>query len=127
MRTGAGAANNPLGATFKDVAFTDDRVALVSDADVVVAMRPPAPDVIDDLKEGTKPERGPIRPRRLFHAYSSLERESIHAQKPIRAARVQTLGVSIWPGGTQCHEHRKEMLIGWMVHLRVRCSLPVVQ
>ena len=39
-------------AAFKDVAFIDDRKALVSDADVVLAVQPPALDVIDAMKEG---------------------------------------------------------------------------
>jgi H+-translocating NAD(P) transhydrogenase subunit alpha len=37
---------------FKDVAFIDDRHALVSDADVVLAVQPPALDVISAMKEG---------------------------------------------------------------------------
>ena len=39
-------------AAFKDVAFIDDRKALVADADVVLAVQPPALDVIDAMKPG---------------------------------------------------------------------------
>ncbi len=39
-------------AAFKDVAFIDDRKALVADADVVLAVQPPALEVIDAMKEG---------------------------------------------------------------------------
>jgi NAD(P) transhydrogenase subunit alpha len=52
MQSGAGDAIKLNDAAFKDVAFTDDRKALVSDADVVLAVQPPALDVIDAMKEG---------------------------------------------------------------------------
>jgi NAD(P) transhydrogenase subunit alpha len=52
MQTGAGAASNLPDLAFKDVIFIQDRHPLVSDADVVLAVQPPALDVIDDMKEG---------------------------------------------------------------------------
>jgi NAD(P) transhydrogenase subunit alpha len=52
MQSGAGDAINLGDAAFKDVAFIDDRKALVSDADVVLAVQPPALEVIDAMKEG---------------------------------------------------------------------------
>ena len=52
MQSGAGDAIKLADAAFKDVAFIDDRKALVADADVVLAVQPPALDVIDAMKEG---------------------------------------------------------------------------
>ena len=52
MQRGAGDAIKLTDAAFKDVVFVDDRKALVSDADVVLAVQPPALDVIDAMKEG---------------------------------------------------------------------------
>jgi NAD(P) transhydrogenase subunit alpha len=52
MQTGAGEASNLPDVTFKDVAFIHDRHALVCDADVVLAVQPPALDVIENMKEG---------------------------------------------------------------------------
>ncbi len=52
MQTGAGAAIKLSDAAFKDVAFIADRTALVRDADVVLAVQPPALDVVDAMKEG---------------------------------------------------------------------------
>jgi NAD(P) transhydrogenase subunit alpha len=52
MQTGAGAAVKLTDAAFSDVVFIDDRKALVADADVVLAVQPPALDAIDDMKEG---------------------------------------------------------------------------
>jgi NAD(P) transhydrogenase subunit alpha len=52
MQSGAGDGIKLTDATFRDVTFTDDRKALVSDADVVLAVQPPALDVIDAMKEG---------------------------------------------------------------------------
>jgi NAD(P) transhydrogenase subunit alpha len=52
MQSGAGDAIKLGDAAFKDVAFIDDRRALVSDADVVLAVQPPALEVIDAMKEG---------------------------------------------------------------------------
>ncbi len=52
MQSGAGNAVKLEDASFKDVIFIDDCKALVSDADVVLAVQPPALDVIDAMKEG---------------------------------------------------------------------------
>lgn len=52
MQSGAGDAIKLADAAFKDVAFTDNRHELVSDADVVLAVQPPALDVINAMKEG---------------------------------------------------------------------------
>jgi NAD(P) transhydrogenase subunit alpha len=52
MQSGAGDAIKLYDAAFKDVVFMDDRKALVSDADVVLAVQPPALEVIDAMKEG---------------------------------------------------------------------------
>jgi NAD(P) transhydrogenase subunit alpha len=52
MQTGAGEAIKLADAAFKDVAFIADRKELVADADVVLAVGPPALDVIDSMKEG---------------------------------------------------------------------------
>jgi NAD(P) transhydrogenase subunit alpha len=52
MQSGAGDAIKLADAAFKDVVFMADRKALVSDADVVLAVQPPALDVIDAMKEG---------------------------------------------------------------------------
>ena len=52
MQTGAGDAIKLTDAAFKDVAFIDDRKALVADADVVLAVQPPALEVVDAMKEG---------------------------------------------------------------------------
>lgn len=52
MQSGAEDAIGLSEADYKDVAFVDDRGHLVSDADVVLAVQPPALDVIDAMKEG---------------------------------------------------------------------------
>jgi len=52
MQSGAGAAIKLTDAAFKDVAFIADRTALVRDADVVLAVQPPALEVVDAMKEG---------------------------------------------------------------------------
>jgi len=52
MQSGAGDAACIVDAVFKDVSFTADRQALVSAADVVLAVQPPALDVINAMKEG---------------------------------------------------------------------------
>ena len=52
MQSGAGDAIKLADAAFKDVTFMDDRKELVSDADVVLAVQPPALEVIDAMKEG---------------------------------------------------------------------------
>src|SRR3984885_11320865 len=52
MQSGAADAAKLTDATFKNVAFIDDRKELVGDADVVLAVQPPALDVINAMKEG---------------------------------------------------------------------------
>jgi NAD(P) transhydrogenase subunit alpha len=52
MQTGAGVAVMLPDSAFKDVKFIDDREALVGDADVVLAVQPPALAVIDEMKQG---------------------------------------------------------------------------
>jgi len=52
MQSGAGDAVSLVDAAFKDVSFTADRHALVGDADVVLAVQPPALEVINAMKEG---------------------------------------------------------------------------
>ncbi len=52
MQAGAAAASNLPDTAFTDVAFLADRRALVGDADVVLAVQPPALDVIDAMKSG---------------------------------------------------------------------------
>jgi H+-translocating NAD(P) transhydrogenase subunit alpha len=52
MQSGAGDSASTVDALFKDVSFTADRHALVNDADVVLAVQPPALDTIDAMKEG---------------------------------------------------------------------------
>jgi NAD(P) transhydrogenase subunit alpha len=52
MQTGAGDASSFPDESYKDVAFIADRASLLADADVVLAVQPPALDVIDAMKEG---------------------------------------------------------------------------
>jgi len=52
MQCGAGAAISIADAAFTDVMFIEDRKKLVADADLVLAVQPPALDVIDAMKEG---------------------------------------------------------------------------
>jgi NAD(P) transhydrogenase subunit alpha len=52
MQTGAGDASSFPDESYKDVAFIDDRVTLLADADVVLAVQPPALDVIEAMKSG---------------------------------------------------------------------------
>ena len=52
MQEGAGNAIKLTDDAFNDVVFMDDRTELVSDADVVLAVQPPALDVIHQMKEG---------------------------------------------------------------------------
>jgi NAD(P) transhydrogenase subunit alpha len=52
MQAGAGDAIKLADSAFKDVAIFDDRTAMVADADVVLAVQPPALDVIDAMKPG---------------------------------------------------------------------------
>jgi NAD(P) transhydrogenase subunit alpha len=52
MQEGAANAIKLTDGAFKDVVFMDDRTELVSDADVVLAVQPPALDVINQMKVG---------------------------------------------------------------------------
>jgi H+-translocating NAD(P) transhydrogenase subunit alpha len=52
MQVGAGDAIKLADAAFKDVAFIADRGKLVADADVVLAVQPPALEVVSAMKEG---------------------------------------------------------------------------
>jgi len=52
MQSGAGSAISIADAAFTDVTFFDDRRELVSNADLVLAVQPPALDVIDAMKAG---------------------------------------------------------------------------
>ncbi len=52
MEAGAGDAIKLTDAAFKDVTFIVDRKELVRDADVVLAVQPPALEVINEMKEG---------------------------------------------------------------------------
>ncbi len=52
MQTGAGNASSFPDESYKDVVFIADRAMLLADADVVLAVQPPALDVIDAMKEG---------------------------------------------------------------------------
>jgi NAD(P) transhydrogenase subunit alpha len=52
MQSGAGLAVSLADEAFTDVAFIADRHELVGDADLVLAVQPPALDVIDAMKEG---------------------------------------------------------------------------
>jgi NAD(P) transhydrogenase subunit alpha len=52
MQTGAGLAIRLADIAYADVVFMDDRQALVSDADVVLCVQPPALDVVGAMKSG---------------------------------------------------------------------------
>jgi NAD(P) transhydrogenase subunit alpha len=52
MQTGAGDASSFADDSYKDVEFINNRAHLLADADVVLAVQPPALDVIDAMKEG---------------------------------------------------------------------------
>jgi NAD(P) transhydrogenase subunit alpha len=52
MQTGAGDASSLPDESYKDVVFIADRAMLLADADVVLAVQPPALDVIEAMKEG---------------------------------------------------------------------------
>src|ERR1700733_12286791 len=52
MQIGAGDAVRLIDTAFKDVTFISDRIALVRDADVVLAVQPPALDIVHHMKEG---------------------------------------------------------------------------
>ncbi len=53
MQTGAGAAIKLADSVFKDVVFVDDRKTLLADADVVLAVQPPSPEIVNEMKEGS--------------------------------------------------------------------------
>lgn len=52
MQSGAGDAIRLADSAFQDVAIADDRISMVADADVVLAVQPPALAVIDAMKPG---------------------------------------------------------------------------
>jgi NAD(P) transhydrogenase subunit alpha len=52
MQPGAGDGVDLPDAAYKDVVFVEDATALVKDADVVLAVQPPAIEVVDAMKEG---------------------------------------------------------------------------
>jgi len=52
MQSGAGNATQLPDSAYKDVTFIKERRRLVGDADVVLAVQPPAIDVVDAMKEG---------------------------------------------------------------------------
>ncbi len=52
MQSGAGVGVKLADTAFGDVAILDDRTLMVSDADVVLAVQPPALDVVDAMKPG---------------------------------------------------------------------------
>jgi NAD(P) transhydrogenase subunit alpha len=52
MQSGAGAAIHLADTAFKDVAFSADRNALAAEADVVLAVQPPALEVVNAMKPG---------------------------------------------------------------------------
>jgi NAD(P) transhydrogenase subunit alpha len=52
MQAGAGDGVDLPDSAFQDVVFTTSRKALVCDADVVLAIQPPALAVVDEMKEG---------------------------------------------------------------------------
>jgi NAD(P) transhydrogenase subunit alpha len=52
MQSGAGAAIHCDDAAYEQVAFIADRLLLVKDADVVLAVQPPALEVVNAMKEG---------------------------------------------------------------------------
>jgi NAD(P) transhydrogenase subunit alpha len=53
MQAGAGNAVKLTDAAYKDVTFIADRKVMVADADVVLAVQPPALEVIDSMMEGS--------------------------------------------------------------------------
>jgi H+-translocating NAD(P) transhydrogenase subunit alpha len=52
MQSGAGDSASIVDGSFKDVSFTADRHALLSDADVVIGVQAPSLDVVNQMKEG---------------------------------------------------------------------------
>ena len=55
MQSGVGDALGLPDSALHDVAFTQDRKRLVSEADVVLAVQPPALEAIDAMKAGAIP------------------------------------------------------------------------
>jgi NAD(P) transhydrogenase subunit alpha len=53
MQSGAGDAIRLADSAFKDVEIVEDRISMVADADVVLAVQPPALAVIDAMKPGS--------------------------------------------------------------------------
>jgi NAD(P) transhydrogenase subunit alpha len=53
MQTGVAAAIKLDDSAFTDVAFVSDRATLLADADVVLAVQPPSPEVIGEMKQGS--------------------------------------------------------------------------
>jgi NAD(P) transhydrogenase subunit alpha len=72
MQSGAGAAVELNDAAYENVTFTDDRRKLIRQADVVLAVQPPALDVISTMQEGAilisfiYPEKEPALVQRLL-------------------------------------------------------------
>ena len=50
---GAGEAGRLPDESYKDVVFMKDRVQMVADADIVLAVQPPALEVVEAMKEGS--------------------------------------------------------------------------
>jgi NAD(P) transhydrogenase subunit alpha len=53
MQCGAGEASSFPDESYKDVVFMKDRAQMVADADIVLAVQPPALEVVDAMKEGS--------------------------------------------------------------------------
>lgn len=53
MQSGAGDSVNLTQSAFANVTFIDDRLLLVSEADVVLAVQPPAMEIVSAMKEGS--------------------------------------------------------------------------
>jgi NAD(P) transhydrogenase subunit alpha len=72
MQKGAGDAIKLADAAYKDVTVVADRKELVSDADLVLGVQPPALDVIDAMKEGAILTRFYITSRLLKNYSASV-------------------------------------------------------
>jgi hypothetical protein len=121
MQSGAGEASNLPNAAFKDVVFMEDRHSMVRDADVVLAVQPPALDVIDAMKAdvilisfvyGDKQPAlgGQARPGQGLRGHREcavLRRQLQHGLRRRRCRACQDDRVSTRTG----HESRR--LIGW--------------
>ncbi len=72
MQSGATTTINLAESCFNDVVFVEDRTTMVRDADVVLAVQPPALDVIDSMKTGAilmcfiYPEQYPVLVQHLL-------------------------------------------------------------